>query len=1168
MRCRPVTSDVLRICNGCAFYTVLLLCFGLMNCAFAQTASTGAVTGIVLDPSGSAVPGVTIRLVSDNRPSNSSCLSGADGWFRCPLVPPGIYELQASQVDFKPLNVPNIRVHVTETLRIDLHLQLGMVVQEMRVSSHPQLVQFDSSALGRTVNDQQIAGLPLVTRNFSQFAGLSPGVITGVYNAGELGTGGTALSQIGPSNDGLYVHGARSYDNNWQLDGISVSDVLGTSSASGGIPIPNPDAIEEFKVQTGLYDAAYGRASGSNVSVITKTGSNKFHGSMFEFLRNEALNANGYFLKKVGQPRPALKQNQYGFVFGGPIRKDRLFFFGTYQGTRQINGVAEGQSRVACTASLSEPPLTNDRSPAALGSLFGGLSGALGGVEVNPDGSNINSAALALLNLKLPDGSFLIPNPQTLDTSRPLASQGFSVMSQPCSFSEDQFLINADFNSSQKNQFASRLFIAHSSQSVSFPGNGFNPSGNIRGFTSPGAADFAVLSVSYTRVQSSTKLNEARIGLVRTSSKTEARAPFSYSDIGVAEGDLNSQNELPSIQILGSVSMTSAFPRTYTQESLRFTDILSWIEGGHALRFGGSFAQMRSPLDLPGINTLVGFLSWPDFLLGLDAGSNGTGTSSNVFTSADAYGLFNREFRSREGSAFAQDDYRVSSFLTLNAGMRYERIGQFGDNLGRNSSFDFAKAGPNPPSGGSLDGYIVASNFPGAVPLGVRRVSNTFGTYGEGQDNFAPRIGFAWQIIPGSSRLALRGGYGVYYSRPTGQVFTVSVLAAPFGVSRISTGLANAAATFQAPFAQPFPTAASFPMFPSYSPSTHGATTSIAPQIRPELVQQFSLNVQAEFKKNWLLEAGYFGARATHLQRFRSLNQALEATPGHPIHGAVSNTLANIDQRVPIPGIRPDALREVESEGESWYNGLETSLTKRLSHGLQFLASYTFSKTLDTDGANIDGTSAANALTLGDQNSPRQRWGRASFDRTHRFVFSETWALPGPLTGVGRPLLGGWLISAVATIQSGNALTIATSNAANVFGISEDRAQLSGACAKGQLVKGGTVESMLNGYFDPSCFAPPRIIGDDGKGTAFGNSGTGIVSGPGQANLDLAISKSIGLGRLRDGSSVEIRGEFFNILNHPQFANPDTNFTSPTFGIINSTAVNPRVGQVAVRFGF
>jgi hypothetical protein len=278
--------------------------------ASAQTASTGAVTGVALDPSGSALSGVTVRIVSGDLHDIKTCVSDVSGWFRCLSVPAGIYQLQATKQDFKLLSVFNLPVHVTETLRLELHLELATVVQHAEVGVNPLMLQLDTSALGRTVNGTAIVGLPLATRNFSQLAGLSPGVLAGVYNAGELGTGGTALSQIGPSNDGLYVHGARSYDNNWQLDGISVSDVLGTSSASGGIPIPNPDALEEFKVQTGLYDATFGRAAGGNVSVITRTGGDKFHGSIFEFLDNEVLNANDYFSNRTGQKRPALKQNQ------------------------------------------------------------------------------------------------------------------------------------------------------------------------------------------------------------------------------------------------------------------------------------------------------------------------------------------------------------------------------------------------------------------------------------------------------------------------------------------------------------------------------------------------------------------------------------------------------------------------------------------------------------------------------------------------------------------------------------------------------------------------------------------------------------------------------------------------------------------------------------------
>src|SRR5262249_8968219 len=252
----------------------------------------------------------------------------------------------------------------------------------------------------------------------------------------------------------------------------------------------------------------------------------------------------------------------------------------------------------------------------------------------------------------------------------------------------------------------------------------------------------------------------------------------------------------------------------------------------------------------------------------------------------------------------------------------------------------------------------------------------------------------------------------------------------------------------------------------------------------------------------------------------------------------------------------------------SWYNALEMSLAKRLNHGLQFLASYTFSKTLDTDGADINSTSSGNALTLGDQNSPGQRWGRASFDRTHRFVFSTTWSLPSPSLRMARALLSNWSLAAIATIQSGTALTIANTNSANVFGISQDRAQLSGACSNSQLVRGGSVESKLNSYFNPACFTNPPIIGADGIGTGFGNSATGIADGPGQANLDLACSKTVALRWPFEDGSLQFRAEFFNALNHPQFANPDSNFTSPTFGVISSTSVNSRVVQLAVRFMF
>lgn len=1131
-----------------------------------QTAITGALSGVTLDPSGATLPWVGLHLSGDGA-GDRYAISDDEGRFAFSLLPPGTYQLQADKADFESAKISGLQVTVTETLRIEVHLRLSTRYEQASVFSAPAMVETDTSALGRVINEETVSNLPLVTRNFAQIAGLSPGVVVGVFNAGELGLGGTALSQIAKSNNGIYVRGARSYDNNFQLDGISTSDVQGSASGSGGIPIPNPDTIEEFKVQTGLYDAAFGRYAGANVSVVTKTGGNEYHGTVFEFLRNNVLNANDFFLNKTGQQRPDLKQNQFGFSLGGPIRKEKLLLFGSYQGTRQSNGVASGQARIACTATLSLPPLTNDRSAAALGKLFGGLSGALGGTTVNSDGSNINPVALAFLNFKLPDGSFLIPTPQSLDPSKPFAQQGFLAFSEPCQFSENQGLVNADYLASPKSRFAGRFFLSNDDQTVTFPGNGLNPSGNIPGFPSPSDSGFRVFSLSNTYALTGTWLNEARVGYVRTRTKTSAITPFHWSDVGVAEGQMNQNNELPSLNILGSVSMASGFPRSITQNSIVLDEILSFVRGSQTLRFGGSLTRVQDNIALAGLGSFMQFLSWPDFLLGLDASANGT-PFSNVFASFDVFGLTDRQFRAWEGSAFAQDDFRMSKSLTLNFGLRYERLGQFGDNLGRNSSFDLSKADANPPPSGSFAGYIVASNFQGALPPGVTRVSNTFGNYGDGQNTLAPRIGFAWQALPQSSRMVLRGGFGLYYSRPTGQAFYQGIFGAPFSEFRLNGGTANANATIEAPFAQPFPTPGSFPLFPAYSPTTATTIYTTAPNFRPALIQQYSLNVQTELHDGWLLEVGYVGTRGTHLVRQRSLNQALVASANNPIRSQTTNTVANISSRVPILGIPPDSLLEMESEGSSWYNGLEVSLTKRLSHGLQFLASYTYSKTLDTDGADINSTSSGNGITLGDQNSPNQRWGRASFDRTHRFVFSGTWALPSPSTGVPRATLGGWDLAGIATIQTGSALTIEDTNANNAFGISEDRAQLSGTCNKDQIVTAGDVSSRLNKYFNTSCFTSPLVVGSDSLATAFGNSGTGIVVGPGQANLDLALSKTVPLNWPVERCNLQFRAEFFNAFNHPQFANPNTNFTSPAFGTISSTSVSSRVGQLALRLNF
>jgi hypothetical protein len=427
---------------------------------------------------------------------------------------------------FKQSVKPGLQINVTETARLDVQLEVGAVQEQVNVTSEAQLLQTESSALGRVTDRTLVSNLPLVTRNYTQIVTLSPGIAANVTNATELGRGNGGNSQ-----GNFRAHGASGADNNFQMNGVQINDLQASGSLSGGVAIPNPDAIQEFKVQTGLYDATYGRNAGANVNVVTRSGGNEFHGNVFEFFRNDALNANEFFRNRASQPRGVLKQNQFGGTFGGPIKKDKLLFFLSYQGMRQINGVGSGG-----VSSFFSPPFTNDRSRAALGRLFSGLAGAQGGVAVAADGSNISPQALALLNLKLANGQYAIPTPQTVTPTQPLALQGFSSFSVPAKFDEDQFIFNLDYLHTDRSKFAGRFFGANSSQNQSFPASQV-------GATAPG---FPVLtdnrlrnvSLAHTYTFSSTLLNQADFGFHRIGSPTIQQQVFKYSDVGVkASGD-------------------------------------------------------------------------------------------------------------------------------------------------------------------------------------------------------------------------------------------------------------------------------------------------------------------------------------------------------------------------------------------------------------------------------------------------------------------------------------------------------------------------------------------------------------------------------------------------------------------------------------------------------
>ena len=1123
----------------------------------AQTAATGAISGTVTDPSGAVVAGARITATSQATGASVTAVSSSTGGYLVPLLPPGSYRLEASKQGFRTLSYSTITVNVTETAALNIRLQVGTVSETVEVDTAAEQVQTESSALGHVINGEEVRSLPLVTRNYTQILGLSPGVSAEIFNAGEIGRGGI--------DDNLVVSGGHSSDNNFQMNGVEINDLQGSGHFSGGVAIPNPDSIQEFKVQTSQYDATYGRDAGGNVDVVTKGGTNKYHGSLWEFFRNEQLNANDYFRNQTGQPRALLRQNQFGFTFGGPLKREKLLFFTSYQATRQKNGLDD-----SCSSSVILPLLTSDRSPAGLAAAvgpntdFGG--GDLLGRTVLPDGSNISPATVALLNLTGPNGDFLIPNPQIVRTNPATGLlQGFSTFSEACKFNEDQFITNLDWLQSSKSTVQLRFFFANSQQTTTLPTTHVLGASSIPGFPSQNPQRFRNFSLSHTYILNPHLVNQAQFGFHRTFTRVQQSEPFSYSDIGVVAPSFD--NATPVIAVGGGINVGGNGQSVQlAQNTFVGQDTLFWTRGRHSFRFGGSLTRTQDNFTHFTLGGILVFLDYPSLFIGQ--------APLDPFLVEDLAGLSDRAWRVWDGSLYVQDDYKVTSRLTLNLGFRYERLGDFGDVLGRNATVDLSLLNPNP-GAGSLAGIVVSDNFPGTLPPGVVSSGNNLGIKGEGQNTWNPRIGFAWRL-PGTERFVLRGGYGLYRQRASGQPYLQQVTNQPFGLLRAI--LPNLTRGFDDPFP---PDPGAFPQFFPYSFTNNPATDTqlsvltLDPKLRPPMLQRYSMNVQSQVAKDLALEVGYAGMRGTHMLVIRTPNQAALASASNPIRGETTNTVANLPSRVPFAGWSINQMNFIQSTGVAWYNSLEASLRKRFSHGLQFLASYTFARDLANTSESTTGVNGGSIF--GDQNDPRRNYGPDSFVREHRFVFSGVYELPA-FSGRGallKTVLGGWKLAGVTTIQSGQRLTVTDQNVNSIYGVSVDFAEITPGC---QVNTGGSVTGKLNKFFNTDCFTAYPVIGDPefdpATGTVHpiatdrGNSGVGIVRGPSQVNTDLSIIKMFPIP-WRESTNVEFRTEFFNVFNHPIFANPDLGASDgPQFGQITSTASNPRLIQFALKLNF
>ncbi|HWE50300.1 MAG TPA: TonB-dependent receptor [Bryobacteraceae bacterium] len=964
--------------------------------ALAQNSTTGSITGVITDASGAAVPGVEVTATNDATGATETATSNGQGTYIVALLAPGSYHISAAKAGFSVSTYEHITVVVTEAATVNVQLNVGAQTQRVTVAANQNPLQTQDAQLGIVTSSQTIEALPLVTRNFMQIAALEPGVSSTVTDASALGRG--ALSNEEGSG-GISSNGSNTNDNNFQINGVEVNDLMGAGTFSGGVPTPNPDTLEEFKVVTAPYDASNGRNAGAQVNVLTKGGSNNFHGNLYEFFRNDDLNANSFSNNQVGAPRGVLRQNQYGGTLGGPIIKDKLLFFGSYQGTNQLNGIASG-----CAVTTLLPPLTNDRSAAALGALFGGQRGyfqtaVLPGGPVGPaiaaNGSNINPVALAVLQAKLPNGQYIIPSPQkitptTLSPSNPLYAQAFSeegasVFSQACPFTEKQFEANVDYIMSSKSQLSERFFFSNDSQTQTL----FQTT--LPGFPYPTVNTFRDFALIWTYTFNSHLVNQAEAGYHRSTQAQSQQYPpaaSSYGQFGIALPPFSTQ---PKIEIADAVVGGYGQSYNFAQNNYILSDSLTWSLGRHTLHFGGNATKSQINESNFQYAPPVVFETFADFLLGQNAAQNGTAAAcvalgcspgySDVAESIYLGGQTDRAYRVVEGGAYVQDDFKVSRKLTLNLGFRYDRLGQIGDASGHNVAFFPYLANPNPPATGSLQGFVVPSNYTGPpLPAGVTRGNNDFGTLGYGQNTFDPRVGFAW-VLPRTERVVLRGGYGTFHSRSTAIALFQGFSSPPFATISQVSGTQTAGFTDANPFA---PDTVTLPAFQSYSPSTNNTYAGYAPNFRFPLTQRWSADVQTKLANKFVLDIGYVGSKFTNETVFTQTNQAALASASNPIRGVTTSTVGNIPLRVPIEGFNVNGISLYEPLGHGTYNSLQISLNKQFSHGLQFLLSYTYARDL----TNAIGTARAEeaGTFIGNQLAPAS--GPDPFVRPHRFVLS------------------------------------------------------------------------------------------------------------------------------------------------------------------------------------
>jgi hypothetical protein len=1155
-----------KLAQGLSAY----LCVVCSICASSQSQTSGRIVGQVSDIGGAVIIGASITAEHVGTGERRSTTTGQSGAFGISFLPAADYRVSVAAAGFATVTYSHVTVAGTANVILIVKLDVAPAATNVDVTDTPSVVQSTSPELSTNLDTHTLTSMPLSTRNSFQLVALAPGVSMPV----------TDNRTVGRNTPNFSVDGARFSQNSLQINGVDASD--NAAHDLGAVAIPAPETIREVLVQTSLYDAFINGAGGGRVQVTTQSGTNMLHGSVYEYFRGDTLNANDPDLKAAGLARPVLRRNVFGVTLGGPIRKNRMFYFLSYQGTRERNGATD-QSLYKDV--LIAPGLTEDRSEATLLNTF----------HPTRDGTPVQAidpVALNLLNAKLPDGKWLIPTPQP---------DGRVTGSIPAAYDEDQFNTNFDFQFGTRDSLSAKFFFANAPQLAPLVGNAFGGA-NLPGFGMQIENDNRVLSVSYIRLFGPNKINEARVGYNFIRDHQVTQEPIRDSNLGIQRTTAANFPGL-SLILLARDAQGASIGSPYlslpgSSSNLSLGDFFSWQHGKHGLRLGGGVVFRRWAV-LGNVDSYgeIDFPAFNDFL---------TGSSDRSVISS---GLTNVDFRTTDYEVFVQDDWKLSPTLTLNLGLCYELDLPAHEIKGRMATFDPALYQPRmkiedgAPVGPPISGFVLPGNVaPQYDVAGLPKVSSSL-LKSVDPNNFAPRIGFSWSPLD-SGQLVLRAGYGIFYSRPSFLGLGYGVIGPPFYTTAVSLGQT---------FANPFPTVVPENLYPVLEPGIILAGNYLDRNNRTPYFQQFNASVQYELARNTNLQVAYAGSRGLRLYRFVGINQARIATVTRPVVNAVTgevittNTPDNALLRVPMQGVwTGGAFVLNRTDAQSTYHSLQVSLIRSVSHVLEFQAAYTFSKSIDNasgvgggTGSNgvVDRSSAFDtAGVIGNQLDPRSNRGVSDFDRPQRFVAALTWDLPKPHLAehitAANWLLANWHISSIVTLMSGLPIDVVDPAGGSLYGSHGARPNW----AQGANREKAMSNVPLGYYFNPYAFAmaivqpgqpipsahdSTALAGD--VGTDFGNVGRNILRGPGQSCVDFSALKR---WRVRESASFEFRADFFNLFNHPNRNNPisDISVVNATggsidpvtgrmlspgdFGRIIGTSSSPRIVQLAMEFIF